>query len=93
MATFRYHVVVRGLVQGISYRYFVSRKAAKAGITGSVKNLTDGGVDIIAEGGEEQLDAFMAAIKSGHPWARIDEIETEKEVIETGSHTGFNIEM
>ncbi|HEY7509386.1 MAG TPA: acylphosphatase, partial [Vicinamibacteria bacterium] len=47
MAAYRF--VVHGRVQGVGYRYFVQREADARGVTGFVRNLPDGSVEVVAE--------------------------------------------
>ncbi len=88
---FRYGITVFGRVQGIGYRYFVLSKATPLGITGWVKNLGSGEVEISAEGPQEKLDEFVSAIKAGHPWAHIGNIKIEKTEIKKQSAEDFTI--
>lgn len=73
----RIHTVVRGMVQGIGYRWFVQREAKKLNLTGWVKNLRNGDVEIEAEGNKEDLNKFLYYVRNNHPWARVDELTIE----------------
>ena len=54
-------VIVKGRVQGVSFRYYTVKKATALNIKGWVKNLSDGNsVEIWAEGEEEKLISFLA---------------------------------
>ncbi|HUT38109.1 MAG TPA: acylphosphatase [Methanoregula sp.] len=55
----RITAVAHGRVQGVGYRYFVTDCARKAGLSGFVKNMPDGSVLMVAEGGQEALDLFF----------------------------------
>ena len=57
------HAVVRGRVQGVGFRYTVKTVANGYEVTGSVRNLTDGRVELIAEGTREELESFRASIR------------------------------
>jgi len=70
-----YEIIVRGRVQGVGYRWFVKRQADLFGITGYVKNQVNGSVLIIAQGYEEQLDAFIRVVKKGPDFALITSAE------------------
>ena len=61
----RYHVFVDGQIQGVGFRGFVMLQANKRKLTGSVKNLTNGLVEIFVQGEEEQIDEFLAAVEKG----------------------------
>jgi len=51
-----------GRVQGVGFRYTAKTVAAGFEITGTIKNLPDGRVELVAEGGHAELDAFRAAL-------------------------------
>lgn len=55
----RYAIKVTGRVQGVGFRYSTLNEAKKLGLTGYVKNMPDGSVEIEAEGSKDQLDAFV----------------------------------
>jgi acylphosphatase len=69
------HVVVRGRVQGIGFRWFVREAARQAKLAGWVRNRPDGGVELEAEGPVAALDAFRAAIALGPDGAVVASIE------------------
>jgi acylphosphatase len=56
-------VLYSGQVQGVGFRYTVKSVANGFDVTGSVRNLSDGGVELIAEGTRDELDAFRQAIR------------------------------
>jgi len=56
-------VVYLGHVQGVGFRYAVKSVAAGFEVTGVVRNLTDGRVELVAEGQRQELDAFREAIR------------------------------
>ena len=58
----RASVEYRGSVQGVGFRYSATETAAGFQVTGHVKNLTDGGVEIVAEGDRAEVAAFLKAI-------------------------------
>ena len=68
------HAIAQGRVQGINYRAFASRDAARLGLTGYVRNLADGSVEICAEGDRKQLEKLVERLKSGPPGARVDNL-------------------
>ena len=59
----RLHMIVSGRVQGVFYRAAVREVAAQFPITGYVKNLSDGTVEIVAEGEESELKRFAGKAK------------------------------
>ena len=58
----RLQVLFSGHVQGIGFRYTVKQTALGFEVTGWVKNLADGRVELLVEGEREELEAFQAAI-------------------------------
>lgn len=68
----RAHVLISGRVQGVAYRYFAEKYAKSFGITGWVKNLYDGRVEVLAEGDREDLDRFLARLREGPRLAAVD---------------------
>lgn len=82
--------VVRGMVQGVGFRYFTERAARDAGLRGYVRNLADGRVEAVAEGDSGALERFEMAIRRGPPNARVDGVEVDKPNPATG-FSGFEI--
>ncbi|MEO0086543.1 MAG: acylphosphatase [candidate division WOR-3 bacterium] len=75
----RYHIFVSGRVQGVFYRDFTRRQAKRFNITGWVKNLWDGRVEVVAEGEEENLKKFIEELEKGPPAARVENLEIKEE--------------
>ena len=69
--------IVHGRVQGVGYRHFAWKSALGAGVCGSVFNRSDGTVEVVAEGTEEQLESFGAALREGPAFARVEDVWTE----------------
>jgi acylphosphatase len=72
-----YKISVTGLVQGVGFRWNVANEARIRGVTGFVKNLSDGNVYIEAEGSEEQLDAFVEWCKMGPGFSIVKSVNVE----------------
>ena len=70
--------IVRGRVQGVGFRYFVSRMADAFDITGLVRNMTDGSVEIVATGSPENLRSFREQVEIGPSGARVDRVTAEE---------------
>ena len=66
---------IRGLVQGVGYRYFAQRSAARHQIRGYVKNLADGRVEAFAQGGEAEVEAFKHDLSAGPTYSSVEEVE------------------
>ncbi len=63
MSRSRVQVFYSGRVQGVGFRYTVKQVAAAYEIIGTVRNLTDGRVELVAEGRREELEAFRQGIR------------------------------
>jgi acylphosphatase len=59
----RAHIFYTGRVQGVGFRYTVRTTAMGFDVTGTVKNLPDGRVELLAEGEKAELEAFLQAIR------------------------------
>jgi acylphosphatase len=59
----RMHLFYSGQVQGVGFRYTVRRVATGFEVTGTIRNLSDGRVELLAEGSESELSAFRTAIR------------------------------
>jgi acylphosphatase len=70
------HAIVRGRVQMVGFRYFVTERARALGLTGWVRNGDDGEtVEVVAEGDEQALRRLEAALREGPPHARVDALD------------------
>jgi acylphosphatase len=86
----RLQVLFSGHVQGIGFRYTVKQTALGFEVTGWVKNLADGRVELLVEGEREELEAFQAAIPEAGLRRFIREIQSEWSN-GTGEFRGFEI--
>jgi acylphosphatase len=66
------HVRLSGLVQGVGFRWFVREKARRLGLSGWVRNLPDGSVEVLASGEESQLELLKEQLRVGPPGAVVD---------------------
>ena len=73
--TQKVHLIIKGEVQGVGYRWFVRRAAGQHQITGWVRNLDDGDVEIEACGSREEIVVFIDIIRNGHPYAVVNDIK------------------
>jgi len=62
MNRYRMQIIYSGLVQGVGFRYSAKTVAAGFEVTGTVRNLPDGRVELVAEGARGELEAFRGAI-------------------------------
>ncbi len=70
----RYHIIVEGLVQGVGFRWFVQTCANKYGLTGSVKNLSNGMVEVFAQGEELDLNNFIHDLERGSRFSHVENV-------------------
>ena len=70
----RLEVTVRGSVQGVGFRYFVSDTARKLGLTGWVRNLFDDSVQVVAEGPREKVEQLLQELYRGPRAGRVDQV-------------------
>ena len=82
--------IVYGYVQGVFFRAFVSTRARELGLTGYVRNMPEGTVEVNAEGERNKLEKLIAYLKVGPPGARVEKVVTNWSK-HTGSYSGFNI--
>ena len=70
------HARFCGRVQGVGFRWTVVDHAERCHLTGTVQNLVDGSVEVIAQGSQDNLEAFLDAVckESGH--ASLDSVHT-----------------
>ena len=73
MTTRRY--LVGGAVQGVGFRWFVHRHAARLRLRGWAQNLPDGKVEVVAEGADETLAELELLLRQGPSRAQVDSIE------------------
>ena len=69
------HVVVRGRVQGVGYRWFVREAARQLGLAGWVRNRPDGSVEIVADGDGAALGSLRHALEQGPPGASVATVD------------------
>lgn len=69
------HIVVKGLVQGVGYRFFAVRQADRLNIKGWARNNPDGTVEVIAQGSQEKLARFIELLEQGPTAAKVAGIE------------------
>ncbi len=85
----RLRVLISGQVQGVGFRYWIRGKAEKLGLAGWVRNLEDGKVEAVFEGGEDQVQEVVGKCKEGPALAKVGKVEEIDEEVE--SLKGFEI--
>jgi acylphosphatase len=73
----RVHVVFKGRVQGVGFRFTAERIALETGVKGWVRNLPNGDVELTAEGAEEALRKTLEGIRQSSVGRHIQKAETE----------------
>jgi acylphosphatase len=73
--TVTYHLRIAGRVQGVGYRDALRREALAIGVTGWVRNRSDGTVEAVLRGAPDSVDAVVAWARRGPPAARVNGIE------------------
>ena len=86
----RLHAWVEGFVQGVGFRFFVIQRASQLGLTGWVRNLWDGRVEVVAEGPKATLQNLLNRLKEGPPSASVSQVATEW-LPATNEFTDFNV--
>ncbi|MBT2533044.1 acylphosphatase [Arthrobacter sp. ISL-48] len=66
---------VFGVVQGVGFRFWTMGKAEELGLTGTVKNLDDGSVSVVAEGPRQRIQDFLEWLNSDDTPGRVERVE------------------
>ncbi len=83
--------LISGEVQGVGYRFFAQRAAARHQVSGYVRNLPDGRVEAWAEGTPASVEAFRDDLATGPLLSVVEKIE-ELNVEQETSYSSFRIE-
>jgi acylphosphatase len=75
MANKRVQLIVKGRVQGVFFRAAAQREARRLGVTGWVKNRTDGSIEVLAEGEEDAIKEIVGWANHGPSAARVDQVD------------------
>ena len=68
----RKYIIVTGRVQGVGFRYHAMNLAMEYHLTGWVRNMSNGGVEMEVQGTQEQVEMFVRNLNTGTNWIRID---------------------
>jgi acylphosphatase len=90
MALKQLQLIIRGRVQGVYFRASTQREARRLGLSGWVKNRTDGGLEILAEGEEASIRELYSWAQKGPSAARVDRVDTRWRSF-TGDYPDFRI--
>jgi acylphosphatase len=84
------NMIVHGRVQGVGFRDYTERQARSLGLVGRVRNLSDGTVEVEAEGDRALLLRLAERVRRGPPASRVDDLNLSWG-IPTGRFTSFEI--
>jgi acylphosphatase len=73
----RARIRVRGIVQGVGFRYFVRNTATSLGLDGEVRNRSDGTVEVVAEGERGLVEILIKELKIGPRYASVERVDVE----------------
>ena len=74
----RNKLTIKGTVQGVFFRNFVKEEADKIGLKGFVRNLEDGNIEVIVDGDDNDINAFIDKIKAGPKHSIIKDVVVEE---------------
>jgi acylphosphatase len=87
------NAIVRGRVQGVGFRYFVLTTAKELHLTGWVRNLPDGAVQVEACGSEDDLDMLEQRLWKGPHFSRVEDVRCSRSQDDhEKNYSGFKIE-
>ena len=86
----RVHLLISGDVQGVFFRASTRKFASDLGVTGWIRNLSSGMVEVVAEGRKPLLDRLVEYCKQGLQGAKVDEMEIEWSK-PTGEFASFSV--
>lgn len=85
----RRRVHYSGRVQGVGFRFTAVSVAGRHGVSGYVRNLADGRVELVAEGVSDEIDRFLSDVAAAMDWA-IADTEVER-MPASGEFSGFGV--
>lgn len=86
------HAFISGYVQGVSFRYYTKRQAVSLGLTGFVRNLGDGRVEVVAQGPKRELEKLAEWLRHGPSGASVERTEFSWEKPEK-EFEGFKLKL
>jgi acylphosphatase len=86
----RVRCVVRGVVQGVGFRWFVLQRARRWRVTGWVRNNLDGSVSLEIQGSRDALEMMHDEISQGPSWSRVDSVDATEIPVVAGER-GFQV--
>lgn len=83
-------LVIRGRVQGVGYRIWTRGEAQHLGLSGYVRNRSDGTVEAVFRGSEQAVGAMIETCRKGPPGARVEEVDVT-DPVDAYPRSGFTI--
>ena len=74
----RYHIIADGRVQGVGFRFFCIMNAQNYALTGWVRNMDNGMVEMEVQGEIDSIKKFLEIIKNGNRFIKVDELYQKK---------------
>ncbi len=87
MGNIRVHLIIEGRVQGVWFRDSTRNEAISLGVSGWVKNRSDGTVEVLAEGPEDQVKKLVLWCHKGPPYAEVIRVQETREEWKGGFDT------
>ena len=87
-----FRALVIGRVQGVGFRYSAIHEARRLGVNGTVANLPDGSVEVVAEGDAGKLTRFASWLRRGPPGAHVRDLQIQWTPF-TGRYADFEVEF
>ncbi len=84
-------MIISGHVQMVGFRFYAKDEAKRLGITGYVRNLPDGNVEIMAEGPLDAIHKFISSMRKGPPASRVDDVNITRTGPSDETFPSFNI--
>ena len=86
----QYEIKITGRVQGVGFRYYTQKQARILGLKGWVKNTSDGGVLVLAQGSREMIDTFIDYLRIGPTPAHVRNVSATP-LTPTESYSDFTV--
>jgi acylphosphatase len=86
----RAHLIIRGMVLGVGFRYFAYSWAERLHLNGWVKNTRDGTVETEVEGDRSAVEDYIEQMKLGPRWGHVSDVNVEYKPYE-GTYQSFDI--
>ena len=73
----RVHIMVHGYVQGVLFRYYTKKISLSLGLKGYVRNMSNGAVEVVAEGPEDKIKELIEFCKKGPEAAEVSKVDVK----------------